>query len=297
MATEVKAAESEQDPTIRNYFLICMGGMGILLLLLLRSGLGPLSLAPVIVGVVGAAFRLRSAPLLTLIVLAGTQILQDLFQQRTGFSANPATQAAFKGSLADWIASAAVLAYFAGNYRLMGLTAAYFPEDRKMARKSPPEAAGNEPGSASSNSRSRKSIAAAEISWFILGLPFWALLAQIVWKLAPSGRNSYELEPAKWQGIVFAWMLALGWFVVAGFSSYVIWQQRTRLEATLLLQDEVWRQTCRDQRRIYRQLLRRRSGIGGWLSDRLRRRSIRILAASILILTGIVLVTWLYRYP
>src|SRR5207253_138980 len=95
----------------------------------------------------------------------------------------------------------------------------------------------------------------------LVSLPFWSMLALVFWNLVYMVRpalDDRELDLATWQGIVFTWMLGLAWFLVAGILGYAIWQRRTAREAMLLLQDVVWRETSRDQRRIARALARAR---------------------------------------
>jgi len=255
MATGTGKTSIEQDPTVRNYFLFSVGAMVVVLLLLLRRGLGPWALAPALTGIIGAVFQIRLAPLLTLIVLAATLVLLEPLQIHGSLGSNPFTSPEFNGSLPDWLLSAAILAYFASHYRLLCLTVAYFPDDSGKRGRS---LGARVPVSERANLRSTKSIAPGELSWFILSLPVWAALAQILWKLAPSGANPYQLESSTWQGIVFGWRLGLVLLLVTGLVGYVIWQQRTRSQAMLLLQDVIWRETCRDQRRIYRELARER---------------------------------------
>jgi hypothetical protein len=253
MAAEIASTEADQDATVRNYFLVCMGAMLVLLLDLLRRGLGPWALLPVAVGVVGAAFRIRFAPLLTIIVIAATVLATE-----GEFGSSSFLPPTFNGSLPDWILSAAMLAFFTAHYRILGLTGPYFPTDESKRAKASEGPSKPEAAEQLASPRGASSITPSELSWFVLSLPVWAMLAQLLWKFIPIGANPYELPPAAWQGIVFAWTFGLGLFLVAGILGYVIWQQRTRQEARLVLQDAVWREICRDQRRISRELARAR---------------------------------------
>jgi hypothetical protein len=250
MAVASPTTEVDQETTVRNYFLVCMGSMLVVLLLLLRRGLGPWSLLPVVIGVAGSAFRLRFAPTLVLIVLAATLIAMEPFQPASAPQVTPV----FNGSLPDWILSAAILAYFAAHYRLLGLTVAYFPVDPRASGKEATSIGdGNAP--AASSLRSSKSITPSEMSWFIMSLPLYAVLAQVIWKLVPSGDNAYGLDSSGWQGVTFAWILGIGWSLVAGLLSYVVWQQRSPSEARMLLADVVWRELSRDLRRASRGII------------------------------------------
>jgi hypothetical protein len=226
-----------------------MGAMLVVLLLLLRRGLGPWSLLPVVIGVAGSAFRLRFVPPLVLIVLAATLIATDPFQPAGAAQVTPV----FNGSLPDWILSAAMLAYFAAHYRMLGLTVAFFP-DGSSGNEPTSVGEGNAP--AASSLRSGKSITPSEMSWFIISLPLYAVLAQVIWKIIPSGDNAYGLDSSGWQGIAFAWILGIGWSLATGLLSYAVWQHRSPSEARMLLADVLWRELSRDLRRASRGIIR-----------------------------------------
>jgi hypothetical protein len=259
MAKNTGLAETEQNLAIRNYFLVCMAAMFVLLVLLLRRRLGPWSLAPVVVGVMGTAIRLRFAPALTLIVLVGTIIALDPFLEVFGMELEP---------LFDGILSAALLAYFVAHYRLLGLAVAYFPADRGKRMESLAEAASADSDvSPPPSLRSPESISPFEMSWFIVSLPIWAVLAQLIrTPLAALGASLaghrrlefYELRLSHWQGVIFVWTIGVTLFVLAGLLGYLIWRRRSAAAATLWLQDVVWRETSRDQQRVGQALARAR---------------------------------------
>jgi hypothetical protein len=239
MAGEDKAIR-EQDPLAINYLLTCMAAMVVVLLLLLRRGLGTWALVPALFGLAGVIFRLRFAPLLTFAALAATLSFGEPLEL-AGFRSNREALRPFSGSLPDWILSVAVLGYLIAHYRLTGLTTGADGKNEE------------EPATAM---KARRGSAPAELSWFILCLPVWALLAQATWMLIPRGSNPYELDPPAWQGVSLAWLLALGGYLVAGLLGYIAWQRQSRSEALLWLQDVVWRETWRDQRRLGRELAR-----------------------------------------
>jgi hypothetical protein len=280
MTARINTGDVEQDSIVRGYFLACMAAMFVLLLLLLRRGFGPWSVAPVVVGVAGTAWRRRGAPLAALVVLAGIFIgdkvasllavvaglptiglASDFLEDELGASSNSLPP--FNGSLANWILSAAMLAYTMAHYRLLGLSVAYFPDEAREATSSRSVRADLSSGKGESVRRATSDLP-AEMSWYFLCLPVWAMLAQLIWKLVPPAFSRFQLqapygmEASTWQGTVLAWMLSVGMFLVAGLFSYAIWQQRTRRAAALLLQDVVWRETCRDERLNFRALVRAR---------------------------------------
>jgi hypothetical protein len=206
-------------------------------------------LAPAALGIVGAAFRIRFMPALVLVVVAAILMVQEALGGG-GFGGRAGLVRTFNGSLPDWLLSAAMLAYVAAHYRLMGLARAYFPDDPDHTI---PRAAG-ESADGDEERGGRTAASPMEMSWFVISLPVWAVLAQVVWRLVQAGPPRFGLDPAPWQGVVLAWALGLGCLLVGGVLSYAAWQHRTRSEAKLLLQDIMWRENARELRRIERAL-------------------------------------------
>ena len=256
-ADEIK--EVDQDPAIRNYVFLCLTALVLIFLVLVRRGMGGWSFLPVIVGLLGAGLRWRLAPILCLILLAGLLYSHDLPLLRL-------RGRAFR--LEDWILSAAVLAYFAGHYRLQGLTISIFPVDPRRSEKEDKAAGqGSHLLGDDKPRREPRLVSPSEIGWLVLSLPIFAFLAQWCWILLPEydERDApFGLESRAWQGMLVAWLLALGLCVAAGLLDYLGRMQMNRREATLILQDILWRETCRDQRRLQRWL--------AWASFRRRRR-------------------------
>ncbi len=258
--------EVDQDPAVRNYVFLCLTALVLIFLVLVRRGMGGWSFLPVIVGLLGAGLRWRLAPILCLILLTGLLYSHDLPGQAVRLNQWPRGRA-FR--LEDWILSGAVLAYFAAHYRLQGLTLSIFPVDpRRLGGEDRPAGQVSHLPEGDTPRRESRLVSPSEIGWLILSLPIFAFLAQWSWILLPDYDEQHQapfgLEPRAWQGMITAWVLALGLYVVAGLLDYVGRMRMTRQEATLVLQDVLWKETCRDQRRLQRWL--------AWASFRNRRR-------------------------
>ena len=240
-------------PAARNYLLMGLTALAVILLVLLRRGFGGWSFLPVLVGLAGAMLRWRVAPLLTLICLGGLQFAMEgwtaaLTHQPQGL---PVPSPPF--SLPDWILCGAALAYGASQYRLLSLTRATLPADRLYgagfaSRPARPESGGSAPG------RSPDLVPPSEVGWLILALPLWALLAQLVWKLLPDELPlplaTRSLSVNLWRGMVVAWILGAGLLAAGGLLAHAGRRRMSREEGLLILQDVLWRETGREQRRV-----------------------------------------------
>jgi hypothetical protein len=250
MTRPEKPTEPAPEPAVRNYTYLCLTALVILFLALTRRGVGVFSFLPVLVGVAGVGLRWRAAPIMVLILVSGLA-MTDL---GTGPDRRLLRFAQRNFRLEDWVLCGAVLAYFAAHYRLQGLTHSVVPVDPRRGTDKDPVKAGL--------NRDPSIVGPAEIGWLILSLPIWALLAQVCWRLLPARTEYFRLPPPIWQGMVLCWGLGLLVFITAWWLSHLGHRQMSRRQAMLLLQDAVWQETSRDQRRVSR----------WWTWVRLRRR-------------------------
>jgi len=243
--------DPKQDAALRNYLLLCLTALVVILLVLVRIGIrGPSLLVPLI-GVLGLSMRWRLAPLFTLITLASVLY----WKERPHFYRASEPQTFHTFSLPDWLLCGTALAYVVAHYRYLGLTGSVFPSDpRKEAGRAqrPSEALPGLPRMG----HSERPISQAEVGWLVLSLPVWASLAQLVWQLLPNGSNDSFgfLSTLAYPGFMLAWALGLATLFVAGLLSYIRQRQMTRTEARLLLQDTLWLETHREQRNVSRWL-------------------------------------------
>ncbi len=241
------------------YLYLSLGALLLLLLMLLRLGLGMWSLVPVLAGVLGVGFQWRGGPFLTLFFLGATLYGHENLLH---LAARMPRGVAFRGpiSLPDWILCGAVLAYLAAHYRLQALTHSVFPVEgpwRAMERQ-------GAPGPAAAPRSDPKAATSVEVSWLILGLPIWAFLGQLCWRLLPAVRRDFGLPWYTMRGILLVWIIALGFFLVAGVVAFLADQRMKVQEARLFLQDLLWREMHGEQRRVSRRL--------AWCNIRRRRR-------------------------
>jgi hypothetical protein len=82
----------------------------------------------------------------------------------------------------------------------------------------------------------------------------FALLAQGAWLLLGTPRELHGLSPRWIQFMLLVWVLALSVFIVGQLFRLIRLLQMDRITAKMVLQDTLWHETRREQRRIARWL-------------------------------------------
>lgn len=242
MTEAKKDAGWMENPAVRNYMFLCLTALVVLFLTLVRRDLGPVSVLPVVLGVLALLFRWRAGPFLLLFLTAGLVFSTD----RSGTGARMGAPPVRNFRLDEWVLCGAMLGYFAAHYRLQALTLGVLPLDprrhvgRDPAPKEPP--------------RDPSLVSPVEIGYLIMGLPLFAFLAQAAWKLLPNWHDPDGKPDSLWRGILAAWVGGMVVFVVGAVLRVAGWRAMTRREARLVLQDALWTETRRDQRRVNRWL-------------------------------------------
>jgi hypothetical protein len=255
------------DVAVRTYMLICLVALLVMVLAQMQVGADLWALLPVIAGAIGLLMRSSLASLMLLFALGGRIIIyrqlglgQTFWQRMPG--ASPL-------QLTDLLLCAAVLAFVMGHYRLIGLLKNVFPEDPRRAEKMP-EGRGLPVGGKGAVRERRSTRLVGSLEWLVLllSLPIWVVLGQLAWRLLP-GRWSPDDIPGwlwAWTGLVVPILLTTGILVVAsGFLAY--WRRRglTAEAGQVYLQDVLWEETRREQRRVNR-----------WLAWGRKRRELRL---------------------
>jgi hypothetical protein len=228
------------DTAIRTYELFCLAALLVMLLVLVDGGLGLWSALPVLVGLGGIAGRWQTAvPILIFalgFVLVGFWLLADAYRI-------PELE-----WLGEFLLCGAVLGYAAGQYRLQGLAGQLIPKDPRVP--APRWAVGN------LATRSTRALGEMEIVLLVICLPPCVLLATWTWSMLPDDLSALGLPPPVWRLVIFIWLLSLGTMAARLLLGSLAWDRRgrTRQEAVMFLQDTLWRETRREQRRLHRWL-------------------------------------------
>jgi hypothetical protein len=212
------------------------------------------------VGVLGVLSRWGLAPLILLLLLGAVRFLKAATGQTMWDTMGPGGI-----DVRDVLLCMAVLAYTGAQYRLQGLTGHVLPPDPRR-RRAPGDRARDR---TAPQPRSPQLASRLEVGAFLLSLPVWALIAQLVWILLsqhwdfvywPRVRRFVRpADASDWSErlnrlIVFAWAIGILLFVTATLLKHWKHRQRTPREAALFLQDVAWKELRGDQRRITRWL-------------------------------------------
>ncbi|MGE3805596.1 MAG: hypothetical protein AB7K24_13050 [Gemmataceae bacterium] len=255
------------DAGVAGYNAVCLVATGVIFLALQRMGLDQAALFPVLAALLGIGTRWSTAPLLLLVTLAMCLSMGAArwlaASQYTGLR------------IVDFALCAAVLAYLLAFYRLQSIWSQVLPARPNLLEPN----AKVEP-----IRRPARLIDAHEMGWLLILLPIWAAVPQVVWAMLPRESAIEVLIPPAYQAMVFVWVLAMVGLSVAGVLEYLHRCQMTRAEAMMVLQDELWHETRREQRQLNRWLAWDRRGRPSYLLPTLAVMAGLIALALIIIL-------------
>lgn len=280
---------------VRFYMAVCGVALAVVALPLLARGVGLWSLFPPLVGAVAVAARWRSGPVLVLgallwLVLADrvgcspwwmVQLVVDsLAALFAGVFLRAPPRDFFlprlqdASLLLDILLAGAVVAYTAAHYRLVSLTGTIFPSDRRQRPRK--EGKGSKVAPVLPQRRGAHLVAAEEVGPLLFGAVLCACFGQFLWLWLGeryAGGDLYEyarvqvginIPNGAWRLFVLVWLVSLVLLPLTGVLAYLGQRHMTPEEAALYLQDQLWRQTRREQARI-----------GRWLAWQTRRQRAR----------------------
>ncbi len=233
-----------QTPGLSHYLVVGLVSLSVIWLLLVRREVTPMvTLFPILVGILGITIRWRLAPVLMLVILAVCLKIEWIPREAT-----------FR--ITNFILCGAALVYLIAQYRLQSLMDHIFPIDSRR-REGPPRwhvgllSLRYQPEIAHER-RPPALVTREEIGMVVLGSALWAALAQLSWIWVPSRWGNPGFPQPAWRAIVLTWIAGASLYVA--FSLLHYWSRRhmTAQEALLFLQDELWKETRGEQRRINR---------------------------------------------
>jgi hypothetical protein len=268
-------AASKPNDGIHHYTMLCTAALGMMGLALFLRGLDLVSIIlPPLVGLTAMVFRWRTGAIGVLFFLAWLlaaqhwPVLHPLFIAQeitwiftnTGFAGpsgryvRPMLIGGREGfGPQEVLLCGATLAYFAAHYRLLSVSKGIFPGDprRRVDRDSKWER------------RSPRLVAGQEVLNLLAPLPLWIGCAWLCWRWLESKQHE-EINRRWWQVMILAWLFGLLFLITAAVLRYLMRNQMRPEEATMILQDTLWRETSREQRRITRWI--------AWARTRQRKR-------------------------
>jgi hypothetical protein len=237
MSTEPVADRLGEDEAIEIYRIVCFAAAGAMGFVLFATGSSLVETAPAIVGAICLIWVFSSGAIITLLTLAAIMQMRGLF---AGDSVN------MQDRLIDLVVTTAALVYVVGYYRLRSLKVQIFPDDprlQKKPRKKRPQPQKRFAGLVTRN----------EIGAMVLAAPLWAALAAGCWMLFAWKLGDRDTLPF-WRVIRFVWIVGMLLLVPGAVVGYLARRAMGRREALLFLQDVLWNETRREQRRIDRWL-------------------------------------------
>jgi hypothetical protein len=232
-----------------HYQLLCAMALATIFLVQLQQGAFLWGAAVVLLGALAIVQRAPISPIAVLFPLVGGQLyLQYLF---------PSGRPRNLLQVEDVVMCTATLAYIGGHYRLISLWRSVLPADpRQRYHPEGPVIMGlNKVGKVALQHRPALLLSRGELALFVLQLPMFALLAQVTWLVLGTPRELHGLS-ARWiQFMLLVWGLALSVFIVGQLFRLIRLLRMDRITAKMVLQDTLWRETRREQRRVARWLV------------------------------------------
>lgn len=233
---------------IRQYQILCLVSLAVIFLADLQDGVLLLSLLILAVGLFGILSRLRLGPILLLGVVAAGQLARQLAWRRLQL---PQVSPLQRINIYDLVLGMGVLGYVLAHYRMQGLMLNITPRDPRL--RFGPRRWFRRP-QVLSHRRSAALVTPHEVGWYLLCLPIWVLIAQLMWSVLAPPRIVVGLAPGPVRIILAVWTLGLAIFITSALLNFWRQRQNQRELAALSLQDILWKETRREQRRINRWL-------------------------------------------
>jgi hypothetical protein len=242
------AAAQPAPPFLNVYAVVCLAALAVVFFLETQRGwrlTTPLLLA---VGLAGVLARVRLGPILLLVMLAAGELFE---QQRYGGLGWPRALRPQPLRVADVVRCGAALLYVAAQYRLQALTRHVFPLDPHRREPVP-----GRPGKTRvvRLKRSPGLATAEEAALLLLTAVVAALVAHALWQVLARQWRILGLPHQVGRLLLLGWVLAVGAFVTAALLGHWRARQMTAAEGELFLQETLWRETRREQRRLNRWL-------------------------------------------
>jgi hypothetical protein len=182
-----------------------------------------------------------------LICLAGVLFVQLRTRSRGLFTGVPSSFAA------DVAVSLGTLVYVVGQYRLQALVRYIFPPDhrRKRPRKPTPGLRLPPP----EQPRSPDLVGQAELLQLVLAALVFTALASAAWGAVVRQKPALGFDIREWQLLVLVWVGGTFLAVAGALAGYLRLGRSTPEEGLVYLQDQLWRETRREQSRLNRWLV------------------------------------------
>lgn len=274
------------DQGAKFYLLICAAALGLMVLPLLAYGMREWSLILPMVGGLALVLRWRSGPFLFLAgflwyILAAIMsvtplgLLQYIFQAiprmimgyRVRYFGSDWAERLFHASpVIDFLLCFSVLIYLIGHYRFLGITRNIMPVDRRQkSRYQSLKRKGTrkrlepyEEARSSDLVQPQEGLSILFSGLIVVAVAQFVLLwlnardADIDLDRLTRQGFSFRMQREAWQFLTLIWVGGLLLFLIFSLIGYLSSRRITLEEAELMLQDDLWKDTRREQSKIQR---------------------------------------------
>lgn len=245
-------------PAVRVYTLVCVAALVAVVMVLAARGLSWPALLPLLAGGAAALAGWSAGPPLVLLCVSVLLLVRVRDLHLTILAGLP-----------DWLPmdltlAAALLVYVAAQYRVQSMVRHIFPPDLRRRRRGR-RTSTDIPLPPVEEPRSPDLVGPAEAARLVVILILVAALTALAWVLLLQWPPPWGFAHRPWALLVLAW-LALGVSVtVMALSGWQHMNQAQPEQALMYLQDQLWRETRREQSRLNRWLV--------WLRLRRQRKA------------------------
>ena len=240
-----------RSSAVRRYQLVALLALVLISVVLLESGLELMGLVVLLLGLLAIAFRWAiGPPLIVLLLLLLLTEWRPLFRNLERMLSPRGSRLTYwdgltgSSPLTEVVLAMATLGFVVAQYRLLALTRHWFPIDPR--RPGPGHTPALPP-----QTRPPSLLGDNEIAFVAMALPLWAAVAFFVWNvLCVLPVRWFGLTPEVWRILLTVWLAGAGLIGTRAVVGYLAWKQAPEEAARLYLQDQLWRQTRREQARI-----------------------------------------------
>lgn len=239
-----------------HYQILCGAGLLAIFLAQFHQGVFWGNLLVGCVGLLGMISSWRLAPLLLMLAFAGAQI-HFHWQLYRDFQVDEPSRLL---NLRDLVLAIGLITFVSANYRLQSLYTSILPADPRQ-REPKQRRRGRwhwREFVAARQKRASRLLTPHEIARFVLILPLAAVLGQGLWLLIDRPWTVTVFHERSHRLIALAWLVIMGLLIAGAMLAHWRRRQMDRTAAAIYLQDTLWRETRREQRRTFRWLAWRR---------------------------------------
>jgi hypothetical protein len=251
VSEESDRQDRERQVMVQTYRVLSGVALLVIVLLELADGLSLTVPFVLLFGLMGIVWRVPAAPGLVLLFFAIGQFFRSQFLHQAG---NPFRRFGIPPyppvEMPDLVLAGAMVAFFAAQLRLNGLRGLLLPADLRRRRRAG-LGAQHEAERGEEFKRPRRVVSLHEAPTLVLTLPLWVLLGQVLWLVIAADRGG-EFEPEFLRIVTLVWLVGVPTLVVGSLLHFWNRSSMSPEEAQIFLQDTLWRQTAREQRRVTR---------------------------------------------